>query len=409
MVPPVMTSTEIRPGLRGNRDFRLLWTGTGLSFLGSRVSAFAYPLIVLWATGSATAAGLVTFAAQLPYLIVQLPAGILVDRFDRRRMLILCDLGRLLAVGTIPVVILLDGLNLGHLAVVAFVEGSLTVIYRIAERAALPSVVAAEDLTTAVSRNEAREQAAGLLGQPGAGVLSTLSQWAPFLFTAVAHAFSLGTVLLIRKKLQSERVAEPQHPFTALKEGLAWMWRHRFARAAAGLIAVSNLLFQVLLLAVLVIVRDSGGTQAIAGLVSVVAGVGGMLGALTATWWIRRLSLPALVIGANAVWAVLVPFTAFTREPVVLGALFGAMSFAGAIWTVAVGAYLVAIVPDYLRGRVTSVATLLAYGPLAFGSLLGGFALASFGPTGTVLAVSGVMAFLTILAAASPGVRSLSR
>ncbi|MGC7101693.1 MFS transporter [Amycolatopsis lurida] len=406
---PLATTTPDR-GLRGNREFLLLWSGAGLSFLGSRLSAFAYPLIVLWATGSAASAGLVAFAAQLPYLLVQLPAGVAVDRFDRRRLLIVCDLGRLIAVGSIPVGMIFGGLNLWHLAVVAFVEGAFTVVYRITERAALPSVVPEKHLTTAMSRNEAREQAAGLLGQPGAGVLSAITQWFPFLATAVLHAFSLGTVLMIKKKLQAEPVAaEPQKPLAALMEGLRWMAGHRFARAAAGLIAVSNLLFQVLMLTVLVIVREDGGSQTVAALVSVVSGIGGVLGALGATFWIRRISLPALVIGANALWAVLVPTTLLAGNPVLLGAVYGLMSYVGAVWTVGVSAYLVQIVPDQLRGRVTSVATLLAYGPLAFGSLLGGFALSALGVTGTVLAVGGVMGVLTLLAAASPGVRSLSR
>ncbi|GAB2738359.1 MFS transporter [Amycolatopsis magusensis] len=406
-----MTATVPDRGLRGNRDFLLLWSGAGLSFLGSRLSAFAYPLIVLWATGSAAAAGLVAFAAQLPYLLVQLPAGVAVDRFDRRKLMIICDLARLVAVGSIPVGMIFAGLNLWHLAVVAFVEGAFTVVYRIAERAALPSVVPEQHLTTAMSRNEAREQAAGLLGQPGAGVLTAVTQWFPFLATAVLHAFSLGTVLMIKKPLQADAgPAEPQKPLAALMEGLRWMAGHRFARAAAGLIAVSNLLFQVLMLSVLVIVREDGGSQTVAAVVSAVSGIGGVLGALGATFWIRRISLPALVIGANALWALLVPTTLLAASnPVALGAVYGLMSYIGAVWTVAVSAYLVRIVPDHLRGRVTSVATLLAYGPLAFGSLLGGFALATLGVTGSVLTVAGVMAALTVLAAASPGVRSLSR
>lgn len=397
-------------GLRGNRDFLLLWTGTGLSFLGSRLSAAAYPLIVLWVTGSTPAAGLVAFAAQLPYLVVQLPAGILVDRVDRRRLLLWCDLGRLLAVGSIPLVMLVGGLSLVQLGVVAFVEGSLTVVYRVAERAALPSVVPTRHLIAATSRNEAREQAAGLLGQPGAGVLSALTQWAPFLFTAVAHACSLATLLMIRNRLQSGRgTGPPERVGAALLAGVRWLWRHRFARAAAGLIAVSNLLFQILLLAVLVIIRDGGGSPAVAALVATVSGLGGVAGALTATWWIRRVALSALVVGANAVWAGLVPFVALTHHPVALGGLFAAMAFAGAVWTTAVGGYLIGIVPDELRGRVTSVAALLAYGPLAFGSLLGGFALAAFGVTGTVVAVAAAMAVLTVLAASSPGVRDVAR
>ncbi|MDT8913880.1 MFS transporter [Amycolatopsis sp. PS_44_ISF1] len=397
-------------GLRGNRDFHLLWAGAGLSFLGSRMSAFAYPLVVLWATGSPAESGLVAFVAQLPYLLAQLPAGVVADRFDRRRLLIACDVGRLIAVGSIPVWLLLFGLSFWQLSVVAFIEGTLTVVYRIAERAALPSLVPEEHLTTAISHNEAREQAAGLLGQGGAGLLAAVAQWLPFLSTAVLHACSFGTLLLIRKKLQvSTAPAEPQKPLAALLEGLRWMAGNRFARAAAGLIAVSNLLFQVLMLAVLVMVRDHGGSQATASVVSVVSGIGGVLGATTAAFWIRRISLPALVIGANGLWALLVPLTLFSPNPVLLGALYGAMSYIGAVWTVGVSAYLVGIVPDHLRGRVTSVASLLAYGPLAFGSLLGGFALSSFHATGTVLAVAGVMAVLTLVAAASPGVRSFSR
>jgi predicted MFS family arabinose efflux permease len=407
-----MTATDTTPsrGLRGNRDFLLLWSGAGLSFLGSRMSAFAYPLIVLWATGSATDAGLVAAAAQLPYILVQLPAGVMVDRFDRRRLLIGCDLGRLIVVGSLPLAMLFTGLHLWHLAVVAFVEGSFTVVYQIAERAAVPSLVPEEDLDSAISRNEAREQAAGLLGSPAAGVLSAVTQWLPFLATTVMHALSLGTLFMIKKKLQSEPLStEPQKPLAALMEGLRWMAGHRFARAAAGLIAVSNLLFQVLQLTVLVIIRDGGGSQAVAGVVSVVSGVGGMVGALSATVWIRRFSLSTLVIGSNALWALLVPLTLLSTNPVVLGAVFGLMAYIGAVWTVGVGAYLIRTVPDNLRGRVLSVATLLAYGPLAFGSVLGGVALSAFGVSGTVLAVAGVMAALTVLAAANPAVRAVTR
>ncbi|MFI6096984.1 MFS transporter [Lentzea sp. NPDC051213] len=392
--------------LRGNKDFLLLWSGAGISFLGSRVSTFAYPLIVLWATGSAPLAGLVAFAAQLPYVVVQLPAGIVVDRFDRRRLMVVCDLGRVLAVGSIPVVVLFGGFGLWHLAVVAFVEGSLTVVYRIAERAALRSVVDEDQLNLASSRNEARERASGMLGQPVAGVLAGLAQWAPFLFTSVAHVFSLGTVLLIKKKLQAPRATGRRRVFAELAEGVRWLWRQKFARACAGLIAVSNLLFQVMFLALLVIVRQDGGSEVAAAVIFTVSGVCGVFGALNATWWIRRIALPRLVIGANLAWALLVPFIAFTHNAVALGFLYGATSYVGAVWTVAVGAHLVRIVPDELLGRVTSVVSLLSYGPLAFGSLLGGFALESLGVTTTVLAIGGLMLLLTGAATASPSVRS---
>ncbi|MEV4438739.1 MFS transporter [Streptomyces sp. NPDC049577] len=92
--------TEPAPGpLRRNRDFLLLWTGAGLSLLGLRASTAAYPLLMLWYGGSPAGAGLVGAAALLPQLLVQLPAGALVDRWDRRRLLIGCDAAGLVAMG----------------------------------------------------------------------------------------------------------------------------------------------------------------------------------------------------------------------------------------------------------------------------------------------------------------------
>ncbi|HKS47171.1 MAG TPA: MFS transporter [Amycolatopsis sp.] len=402
----MMSVTAGRRVLGGNRDFLLLWSGAGLSFLASQVTASAYSLIVLWTTGSVPAAGVVAFAAELPYFVMQLPAGLVADRFDRRRLMVLCDLGRVLAVGSIFTAMLLGHFLLSQLVVVAFVEGSLSVLYRVAEAAAVPSVVPPELLSRAAARNEARAQAAGVLGRPGAGLLATAAQWAPFVFTAVAHVVSLGTLLLIRSELQEPRGGERQRVFAELAAGLRWLWRQKFARAAVGLIAVSNLLFQTLVLAMLVIVRADGGSEAVASLVSTVAGAGGLLGAVSAPWWLRRVSLPVLVIGANAVWTMLVPLMAFVRDPVGLGGIFGAAAFVGAGWTVAVTAYLIQIVPDELRGRVTSVGALIAYGPAAFGHLLGGGMLNLLGVPATVLSVSGVMLLLTVVAVVSPGVRN---
>lgn len=410
-----MTSATARPAspaasLRGNKDFLYLWVGAGVSFLGSRISAYAYPLIVLWTTGSATTAGVVAFVTQLPFVVAQLPAGIIADRLDRRSLMILCDVGRAVVVGTIPVVWWLGGATPVYLAVAGFVEGTLTVVYRIVERAALPSVVPPELLTAATGRNEARERAAGLLGQPGAGVFAALAHWVPFLFTAVAHLISFGMLLMIKTKLQAERSpdAAPRRALADLREAVVWMWGQKFARAAVGLIAVSNLLFQVLLLVVLVVVRDGGGSTSAAAIVTGLSGVGGVLGALCGPWCAERLKLSTLVIGANLTWALLVPLVAVIEPPVALGLLFGLTGFVGAIWTVAVSAHLIKIVPSTMRGRITSIAILMAYGPLAFGSLLGGLAVDRLGVAATAFASAGVMALLTVLAAISPAIRTIA-
>ncbi|MEU5693056.1 MFS transporter [Actinosynnema sp. NPDC020468] len=397
------------PTLRGNKDFRRLWLGAGLSFMGSQVSACAYPLVVLWSGGSAVVAGLVASVAQLPYLLVQLPAGVLADRVDRRRLMVVCDVGRLVVIGTVPASFLLYGILPWYLALVGFVEGAFTVAYRIAERTALPSLVEPELLLPATARNEARERAAGLLGQPAAGALMWLSAWSPFVFTALSHLAALGTLLRIKGRLQEERVVAPRRVFAELAEAGVWMWRQHFARAAVGLIAASNLLFQILVLAVLVIVKAGGGTTLTATLVTSAAGVGGVLGALSGPRWVERVSLARMVVGANLAWTLLVPVLAFSDEPVVLGLVFGLAAYVGAVWTVGISGHLLVIVPMEMRGRIAGIATLIAYGPLAFGSALGGVALERFGVAGTVIAVAGAMALLTLLAALGKGIRSVDR
>ncbi|MEU1779357.1 MFS transporter [Streptomyces abikoensis] len=403
------------PPLRGNRDFRLLWVGAGLAFLGSRVGTLAYPLLVLWQTGSARAAGLVGFAATLPFTLVQLPAGVLVDRWDRRRLMIACDAGRCLAVGSVAVALAMGKVWLPHLAGVAFVETSLTILYRLAERAAVPNLVRSGELAKALSRNEAREQAAGLLGRPAGTLLFAVGRSAPFVFTAVAHLLALVTLLLIRTPFQSadrdERAARAREPrqlrllWTELVEGVVWVWRHRFIRVAAGLIAVSNMLFQALNLALIDIVRQGGGSPTQLGLVVGVTGVGGAIGALTANRWMEWFRLPHLVIGANVLWALLMPLAAFTTNPFALGALFACMALAGAVWNVAAGVYQLRVTPDALLGRVAAVVSLAAFGTLSLGNLAGGFLLESLGARDSVLAISAVMALLALVAWASPAVR----
>lgn len=403
-----MSAPAVRPppGLKGNTDFLLLWAGAGLSFLGSRVSAYAYPLIVLWATGSATAAGLVAAAAQLPYLLVQLPAGVLADRVDRRRLMVICDIGRALVVGVVVVLVLVNGVHPVHLAVFGFVESSFTVVYRVAERAALPSVVAPESIGTATARNEARERAAGLLGQPGAGLFAALSSWAPFLFTAITHVLSLVMLLRIRGPLQSPRRSPRGGVVREVAESVRWLGGQRFTRVAVGLIAASNLLFPVLQLAVLVIVLRNGGSELVAALVTGSAGVGGVIGALSAPWWMGKTTLPRLMFMTHALWACSLLVVAFATAPVVLGAVFALSAGAAGVWAVAISAYLFGVAPEDMRGRIAGAVTLLAYGPLAVGSALGGVALDLLGVRETVIAAIGVMLLLLLFASFSSGTRS---
>jgi MFS family permease len=397
--------------LRRNRDYTLLWVGLAVSTLGSRASTAAYPLLVLSMTGSPADAGLVGFAATLPYLLVQLPAGVLVDRFNRRAMMLFCDAGRALALASLVAALVSGHLTIAQVAAVAFLEGCLFVVFSLAEHAAVPHVVDDDQLAAALAGNEARTRGAGMIGPPLGAAMFGLGRAVPFVLDALTYLVSIGSLLAIRRDLQAERSGEKLSLRVAageIREGVVWLVREPFLRDSALLVAGSNFLFQALVLILIVIAQQSGATSAQIGLMLAGAGVGGLLGSLSAPWLERRLPTGAIVIGANWVWAVLMMPVAFTTNVAALGILFGLMAFVGPIWNVLVGSYQLANTPEHLRGRVASVETLVAYGAIPLGSLVAGVMLEAVGSSACVLALAGWMILLAAAATASPAVRRMA-
>src|SRR5256885_5463095 len=177
----------------------LLWNAQLVSTLGSAASTIVYPLLILALTDSPAAAGIASALRVLPYLLFCLPVGALIDRWDRKRVMIWCDIGRLLAVACIPLAMWLDVLALWQIYVVSFVEGSLFVFFNLAEVAALPRVVPAAMLPAATAQNHAAFDAAQVAG-PSIGTLlfQTLGRAAPFVADALSYLVSAVSLSLIR-------------------------------------------------------------------------------------------------------------------------------------------------------------------------------------------------------------------
>ncbi|MFJ9819535.1 MFS transporter [Streptomyces sp. NPDC101151] len=392
--------------LRHNRDFRLLWGGAGLSLLAGRATAVAYPLTVLWATGSPGDAGLVGTALLLPQLVMQLPGGALVDRWDRRRVMVAAGLGQALVTGLVVALLLSGRTWLWALLVAAFAEGTLGVLHQLAERAAVPSVVPAEQLPAALTGNEARTRGAAIAGQPLGSGLIGLATALPYAAAAVVQLASVICLFGIRGRLQQQRAAPPARLGTEIREGLVWMWRQPFLRAVMTAVAVTNVLFQGLNLAVMTGIQDRHGTQFEVGLVLSLSGAGGLVGALTGGWWQHRLRLRTLVLGGLLAWtALMAPVAAALHTPVLLGALFAASGYVGGVFNVAGGVLLVRAAPDRMRGRANSLANLVGSGAMAAGPVAAGFLLEATGAVRSVLALSAVMALTAVCALLSPGLR----
>ncbi|MEV0616397.1 MFS transporter [Nonomuraea sp. NPDC050404] len=394
-----------RPSLWRNRDFTALWCGQVLSTLGARISGTAMPLLVLATTGSPSDAGIVAGAATLPFLIACLPAGSLVDRWNRRRVLLTSEVTAALALCTVPVALWLDLLSVAHLAVVAFVQALCSVFSGLAERAALPRIVPAGLLPTAVAHNEARGRGAALAGPPLGGVLFGIDRALPFLADVLGHAMAAAGLLFVRGDLQNRDRPRRQPLWREMTAGLRWVWRHPLIRAAMVLIAISNMVFQALMLILVVLAQHHGATSTTIGVMFGVYSAGGLLGALAASGLHRHFTPKTVIIGVNWIWAALLPLFAFVSDPLLIGLIGAACAFVGPLWNVVIITYATVLVPNELLGRVTSAAMTLSSGVLPLASLGTGFLLIAVGPVGSVFVLTGVMLLTALAATAGPAVR----
>ena len=185
--------------LRRNRDFMVLWSSQVVSTVGTRVTSIAFPLLVLAETHSPAKAGVVAFAQTLPFLLLYLPAGAFIDRWDRKRTMIACDAGPGVALGSIAITIALGWLSMAQVIVAALIEGSLFVLFDLTEGAVLPQLVTAGQLPAALAQNQAKTQGADVVGQPLGGVLFSTAWLLPFLVNAVSYLVSFTALLSIRR------------------------------------------------------------------------------------------------------------------------------------------------------------------------------------------------------------------
>ncbi|GAA0898813.1 MFS transporter [Virgisporangium ochraceum] len=392
-----------------NRDFMLLWSGQVVSTLGTRISGIAYPLLVLALTGSPAQAGLVGFAQGLPFLVWFLPAGALVDRWPRKRVMLVADLGRGLALGTVAAAVLVDRITVAHLLLVAFVEGTLYVFFLLAEGAALPHVVPRPQLSTAIAQNQARDQGADLVGQPLGGFLFGLGHAVPFVVDAVSYLVAFVALLPIRPVLEDRPAAARRHLVAEIAEGVRWLWRQRMIRTLVGLIALSNFTFNALFLVIIVRARDLGASPLAIGLLLGTFGVGALVGALAAPVVQRRVAPNVVLVGSLWVWPLLLVLLAVAPNLFLLAAVCALGTLVGPVFNVVVAAYRYALTPDRLQGRVSSVGRLVAWGTLPLGALVGGLAVERFGAVPTFAGLAVVAVAVAVAGTATSHVRRAPR
>jgi hypothetical protein len=385
--------------LRRNRDFMLLEIGQLLSNAGTASTSIAYPLLVLALTHSAAKAGLVAFARSLPWALLALPAGLAADRWSRKRLMIVADGVRVLAIGSLAVAILLHRVAFWQVVLVAFVEGGGSALFVAAVPGALRAVVPARQLPAAVSFQTGRTAAVRLAGPPLGGALFGLARALPFLVDAVSYAFSTLSLLAMRTPFQEERAPDLTSLRLRLAEGFRFVWSQPFLRTCALLFGLANFLGPGVLLAIIVIGRRQGLSGGGVGALVAAFGACLLLGSFVAPL-VRRL-LPARGILLLELWTWL-GCAVFLIWPSVYVLTASILPTALAIPSTdsVVHGSRIAMTPDRLLGRAESVWSTIALliaplGPLAAGVLLSAATpratIALFAVFGLVLAVWGTL------------------
>jgi len=398
--------TSLLVPLWRNRDYLLLWTGRTVSSLGSSVSIIAFPLLILALTHSPAKAGFAGALRAAPYIIFSLPAGALVDRWNRKTVMVTCDTGRALALGSIPVALWTGHLTLAQLYLATVVEGTLFVFFQLAEMAALLQLVPQEQLAAATAQNEAAYYGvAALLGPALGGVLYQIGRAVPFVVDAISYAASVFSLLFIKTAFQRERTTATSSILRQIREGLTWLWRHSLIRTMAlltsGYAAVGSGLYLILI----VLAKQQHASPAGIGAMFSIAAVGGIAGSLVGGRIQRWFSFSQVILGVRWASVPLWLLYAVAPNPFVLGIITAGMYVLIPMYNVVQLSYLLPSVPEHLRGRVGSVFQLVVTASQPLGLALTGLLLQWIGAITTVL-VLGVWLFgLAVAATLSPAVR----
>jgi len=342
-------------------------------------------------------------------MLFYLPAGALVDRWDRKRVMLVTDACRAVALGSLAVALALHTFTFAQVIVVAFVEGSGFVFFSLSESAALPQIVRKEQLPTAVAQNQARIQGADLAGQPLGGALFGISRLLPFAADAISYAISFVSLLFVRPAFQEQRERAPLRLRAEIVEGISWLWHQPFLRVGVLLVAGSNYAFSAMILALIVRAKNLGASSATIGLMLAFFGVGAIAGSIVAPSVQRRVHAKLVLMGSFWVWAFAALVSAFLHSPYALGAVWAFGAIFGPIFNVAFSAYRYALVPDRLLARVASAALVVAWGAIPLGQLTAGFLVEQIGAVDTILVVAALSATVGVTAPTSRAIRTAPR
>lgn len=391
-----MTETKKTTTPLGLNYWRL-WTASVVSNLGDGVAGVAYPWLASAVTRNPVHIAAVAVVTRLPWLLFSLPAGVITDRVDRRKLVAWMDVARfavtigvalvvlsvqadlsspdLIATGTAPLPSS-AGLLLAMIYVSAALLGTAEVFRDNSAQTLMPAVVDAENLEKANGRLWGAEMAMNsFVGPPLGGVLLAVAFALPFFIDAGSFAVAAALVFLIRGQFRpkSDQVQERKPFWTEMKEGVSWLWQHKLFRPMAislGILNGSGMLAAATVVLFAQEVLDLNATMF--GLLASGFAIGGIAGSLVAHRVTARLGQGGSLFASVLIMVVAYVISGLATNFWVFWAMGILVAGFSVVWNVITVSLRQTLIPDRLLGRVNSVYRFLGWGIMPIGSFIGG-------------------------------------
>lgn len=404
--------------LRRNVRFQLLWIGGAVSRLGAEFTRLAMPLLVLALTGSPGLAGIVAGARTVAFLLIQIPAGVWVDRWDRRRTLITAQALQAFVSALLAALVLTDQVQIWHFVTLAVLDALCAALIEPVRDTAIRGIVPTSQLHSAYAQEESRTHAAGLIGPPLGGLLYSLGRAVPFVvetitFLAATLFYALAKVPRRPANLSQTSIQEDggeQHPIRRgmrreAAEAITWLRRQRGLREVTAAMMVLNLLGGAFLIPLIVLVGERGGSALTIGTVLAGLGIGGLAGALLSGRISKllppgRLLSVVLTVFGTALVATAFPWGAWwPMVPLVL------ITLSTPSLNVVLSVVIARMVPEEMLGRMGAVLSMGGMALKPFGPVLGGALAAALGGAVALVVLGGLLGVTAAVAALSRELR----
>ncbi|GHO46642.1 MFS transporter [Ktedonospora formicarum] len=385
------------PPLWRNPNYLLLQSGQIVSYLGNQQQFIALPLLILAITGSTIQAGIAVSLNTIAVLVVSPLAGALVDRWDRKRTMLVCDAGRMLLTLSIPLAYWLHVLSMAQIYIAVTLAGAFGTLFSVANTAALPNVVTRKQLPVALSQAQVAYSCVRTFGSLIGGTLYSIGNVFPFLANGISFGASVLSLSFIRGRFQSESEASPRQSLhQTITEGFTWLWRQPLLRFLTIINGADSLRYGAGYLVILILAQNLHTSPSGIGFIFTGAAVGALLGNIASHWARQRFPFGKIAISMLWLEALMFPLYAIAPNAFIMCLIAAAEELVGPIYNISLDTYRLTATPDTMRGRMSSTVQLVTQGAQSLGAILGGLLIQIVGAQWSALILGAWLILLAI-------------